>query len=141
MENNLSSLHHTKSIQMTIIVDPRDVKDTNLQSISCDFKKGPFSVLVAKLMNDNEDTILNETMGKGVRCVSAMHWTKKTTLRLIEWCLMPFLTVFQLHSGDQCTLSMLNPVAMTIINPRKEFWSSRGSNQRPTVLKFATLPT
>ena len=51
---------------MTIIGDPRDVKDTNLQSISYDFKKGPFSVLVAKLMNDIEDTILNETMGKGV---------------------------------------------------------------------------
>ena len=35
----------------------------------------------------------------------------------------------------------MNPVAMTIINPRKEYWPSRGSNQRPPVLKFATLPT
>ena len=33
----------------------------------------------------------------------------------------------------------MNPVAMTIINPRKEYWPSRGSNQRPPVLKFATL--
>ena len=35
----------------------------------------------------------------------------------------------------------MNPVAMTVINPRKEFWPSRGSNQRPSVLKTATLPT
>ena len=27
----------------------------------------------------------------------------------------------------------MNPVAMTIINPRKEYWQSRGSNQRPPV--------
>ena len=35
----------------------------------------------------------------------------------------------------------MNPVAMAIINPRKEYWPNRGSNQRPTVLKFGTLPT
>ena len=35
----------------------------------------------------------------------------------------------------------MNPVAMTIISPRKEYWPSRGSNQRPPVLKSATLPT
>ena len=34
-----------------------------------------------------------------------------------------------------------NPVAMTIINPLKEYWPCRGSNQRPPVLKTATLPT
>ena len=34
-----------------------------------------------------------------------------------------------------------NPVAMTIINPRKEYWPSRGSNERPPVRKSATLPT
>ena len=28
----------------------------------------------------------------------------------------------------------MNPVAMTIINPRTEYWPSRGSNQRPPVL-------
>ena len=33
----------------------------------------------------------------------------------------------------------MNPVAMTIINPRKEYWPSRGSNQRPSVHKSATL--
>ena len=35
----------------------------------------------------------------------------------------------------------MNPVTMTIINPRKEYWPSRGSNQRPPVLKSTTLPT
>ena len=35
----------------------------------------------------------------------------------------------------------MNPVAMTIINPRKEYWLSRGLNQRPPVLKSATLLT
>ena len=35
----------------------------------------------------------------------------------------------------------MNPVLMTIINHRKEYWSSRGSNQPPPVLKSATLPT
>ena len=33
----------------------------------------------------------------------------------------------------------MNPVAMTVINPRKECWPSWGSNQR-RVLKCATLP-
>ena len=31
--------------------------------------------------------------------------------------------------------SGMNPVAMTIINPRNENWPSRGSNRRPPVLK------
>ena len=31
----------------------------------------------------------------------------------------------------------MNPVAMTIINPRKEYWPSQGSNQQPPVLKSA----
>ena len=33
----------------------------------------------------------------------------------------------------------MNPVELTIINPRKEYWPSWGSNQRPPVLKSATL--
>ena len=33
------------------------------------------------------------------------------------------------------------PVPMTIINPWKEYWLSRGLNQRPPVLKSAMLPT
>ena len=35
----------------------------------------------------------------------------------------------------------MNPNAMTIINPRKEYRPSRGSNQQPPVLKSCTLPT
>ena len=35
----------------------------------------------------------------------------------------------------------MNPVAMTIINPRKEYWPSQGSNQEPPILKSYTLPT
>ena len=35
----------------------------------------------------------------------------------------------------------MNPVAMAIINPWIEYWLSRGLNQRPPVLKSATLPT
>ena len=34
----------------------------------------------------------------------------------------------------------MNPVAMTIINPRKEYWLSWGSNERPSVVKSAMLP-
>ena len=35
----------------------------------------------------------------------------------------------------------MNSVAMTIINHRKENWPSRGSNQRPPVLKSCMLST
>ena len=35
----------------------------------------------------------------------------------------------------------MNPVAMTIINPRKEYWLSRKSNQRLPVLKSCILLT
>ena len=35
----------------------------------------------------------------------------------------------------------MSPVAMTIINPQKEYWPSKGSSQRPPVLKSATIAT
>ena len=35
----------------------------------------------------------------------------------------------------------MNPVAVIIINYRKEFWLSRRSNQRPLILKSCTLPS
>ena len=41
---------------------------------------------------------------------------------------------------DSCERGM-NPDAITIINPRKEHWPSRESNQRPPVHKSATLMT
>ena len=33
----------------------------------------------------------------------------------------------------------MNPVAMTIIDPRKEYWPSRGSNQRPPLSYWLRL--
>ena len=48
------------------------------------------------------------------------------------------LTIVEtMESGEK----EMNPVAMTINNPRKEYWPSHGSNQRPPVLKSCTLPT
>ena len=35
----------------------------------------------------------------------------------------------------------INPVAMTFVNPGREYWPSRGSNQQPPVLKACMLPT
>ena len=35
----------------------------------------------------------------------------------------------------------MNPFAMTIFKPQKEYWPSWGSNLQPPVLKSATLPT
>ena len=35
----------------------------------------------------------------------------------------------------------MNPVAMVIINPLKEYWQSQRSNQQPPVLKLCKLPT
>ena len=35
----------------------------------------------------------------------------------------------------------MNPIAMAIFNSRKEYWPSWGSNQRPPVVKSATLST
>ena len=34
----------------------------------------------------------------------------------------------------------MNPVAITIINPWREYWQSPGSNQPPTVLNSAMIP-
>ena len=52
-------------------------------------------------------------------------------------CFFQITIVETMDSGERG----MNPVAMTIINPRKEYWPSRGSNQRPPILKFTTLPT
>ena len=52
--------------------------------------------------------------------------------------LLPHITIVEAtDSGERGT----NPVTMTIVNPRKEYWPSRGSNQRPPVLKSAMLLT
>ena len=54
-----------------------------------------------------------------------------------HWLLSHITIVDTIDSGERG----MNPVAMTIINRRKEYWPSRGSNQRPPILKSATLPT
>ena len=48
--------------------------------------------------------------------------------------------IFIAETTDSAERGM-NPVVMTIINPRNEYWPNRGSNQRSSVLKSATLPT
>ena len=53
-----------------------------------------------------------------------------------HWLLSHITIVETTDSGERG----MNPVAMTVINPRKEYWPSRGSNQRPPVLNFGTLP-
>ena len=42
-----------------------------------------------------------------------------------------------MDSGDRG----MNPVALSIICLQKEYWPSWKTNQRPSVLKFCTLPT
>ena len=54
-----------------------------------------------------------------------------------HWLLSHITIVETTENGERG----VNPVAMTIINPRKEYWQSCGSNQCPSVLKSATLPT
>ena len=54
-----------------------------------------------------------------------------------HWLLSHITIVETTDSGERG----MNPVAMTIIIPRKEYWPSRGLNQRPPVLKSATLST
>ena len=54
-----------------------------------------------------------------------------------HWLLSNKAIVETMDSGE----TGVNPVAMTIINPRKEYWLGRGSNQRPPVLKSGTLLT
>ena len=54
-----------------------------------------------------------------------------------HWLLSHLTIVQTMDSGDRG----MNPVTMTIINPQKEYWLSRGSNQRPPALKFGMLQT
>ena len=53
------------------------------------------------------------------------------------WLLSHIAIVETTDSGERG----IDPVAMTIINPRKEYWLSQGSNKRPPGLKSATLLT
>ena len=56
--------------------------------------------------------------------------------------------VYLSYRCGQCTYSCLssgkrglNPVEMTFIKPRKEYWPSKGSNQRPLYLRCCMLRT
>ena len=53
-----------------------------------------------------------------------------------HWLLSHIIIVETIDSGERG----MNPVT-SIINHRKEYWASRGSNERPPVLKSTTLPT
>ena len=72
--------------------------------------------------------------------VSMLSWNSfnQYSAQYSFW-LLSHITVLEttMDSGERG----MNPVAMTIINHRKEYWPSRGSNQRPPVIKSATLPT
>ena len=66
----------------------------------------------------------------------------KPVLRTIffpsHWLLFLITIVETTDSGEG---RMNPPVAMAVINPRKEYCPRRGSNQRSPVLKSATQPT
>ena len=51
-----------------------------------------------------------------------------------HWLLSHITIVETTESGERG----INLVAMTIVNPRKEYWPSQGSNQRPPALKSCT---
>ena len=74
-------------------------------------------------------------------CFPGVFIFSKPVLRTIffpsHWLLSHITIVETADSGERG----MNPVAMTIINPRKEYWPSRGLHQRPPVLKSAMLPT
>ena len=55
----------------------------------------------------------------------------------INWLLSHIIIVETMDSGGR----EMNSVAMTIINPQKEYWPSQGLNQQPPVLKSCMLPT
>ena len=53
----------------------------------------------------------------------------------------PFLFVLSVFFFIHSPCFIFQHVFGLIINPRKEYWPNRGSNQRPPVLKPAMLPT
>ena len=82
--------------------------------------------------------------------VFQLHHSGQCTYPCFPWVLLTSTIFFPSHwllshitiveTTDSSERGM-NLVAMTIINPRKEYWPSQGSNQRPPVLKSPTLPT
>ena len=71
-----------------------------------------------------------------------LSWSSLKSVLLIiffpsNWLLSHIIIVEIMDSGERG----MNPIVMTIINPRKEYWMRRGSNRQPPVLKFWALPT
>ena len=56
-----------------------------------------------------------------------------TIFYVSHWLLFHITIV---ETTDSCGRKKLNPATMIIINPSKEYWASRGWNQRPPVLLF-----
>ena len=52
-------------------------------------------------------------MVQPIKCRATFKFTKSTTDRLIEWCLKPFWTVFQLYPGGQCTYPCFPRILLT----------------------------
>ena len=68
---------------------------------------------------------------------SSFNQYSRTIFFSSHW-LRSHITIVETTDSDE---RGMNPVAMTIINSRKKYWPSLGSNQRPPVLRSATLPT
>ena len=73
--------------------------------------------------------------------LSKEHFAERTVLFMVECKTIHRISHITIVETTDSGERGMNPVAMTIINPRKEYWPSRGSNQRLPVLKSATLPT
>ena len=64
-----------------------------------------------------------------------VHCTKFFTS---HWLLFHVTMIVEKMESDE---RRMNPTAMTINNPLKEYWANQRSNQRPPLLKSCTLPT
>ena len=70
--------------------------------------------------------------------LSMLSWSSFNLYSILYNRLLSHIIIVEtMDSGERG----MNPVAMTIINLRKEYWPSRGSNQRLSVLKFCKQPT
>ena len=71
-----------------------------------------------------------------------LSWSSfNPVLRIIFFPSYWLLLHITIVETTDCGEKGMNPVAMTIINPWKEYWPNRESNQRPRVLKSARPPT
>ena len=71
-------------------------------------------------------------------CLPGVLETVFCTIFLPSHWLLSYIT--NVKTMDCCERGM-HHVAMTIINPRREYWPSQGQNNQPPILKSCTLPT